>query len=112
MVSLPWPPPVRGQLSSSKRGGEPINCRFMDIKCSSNLFDRLSLCEQLGGDLDLLRIQLRGRPKRTPRFLAASRPAPVRSRMRSRSNSAIPAKTVIIILSACVVVLAQGSDID
>src|SRR6516164_2424614 len=64
MVSLPWPPPVRGQLSSSKSGGEPINCRFMDIQCSSNLFDRLSLCEQLGGDLDLLRIQL-ARPSAT-----------------------------------------------
>ena len=64
MVSLPWPPPVRGQLSSSKSGGEPINCRFMDIQCSSNLFDRLSLCEQLGGDLDLLRIQL-ARPSET-----------------------------------------------
>jgi len=58
MVSLPWPAPVRGQWSSSKSGGEPINCRFMDIKCSSNLVDRFSLCEQLGGDSDLLRIQL------------------------------------------------------
>src|ERR1017187_2661511 len=57
-------------------------------------------------------LSLRGRPKRTPRCLAASRPAPVRSRIRSRSNSAMPAKTVMIILPACVVVLAQGSDID
>jgi hypothetical protein len=33
-------------------------------------------------------LSLRGRPKRTPRCLAASRPAPVRSRIKSRSNSA------------------------
>ena len=37
-----------------------------------------------------------------------SRRAPVRSRINSLSNSAIPAKAVII-LPVCVVVLAQGS---
>ena len=35
-----------------------------------------------------------GRPKRTPRLFASTRPAPVRSRIRSRSNSAIPTATL------------------
>jgi hypothetical protein len=54
----------------------------------------------------------RGRAKLTPLSLAASRPALVRSRMRSRSNSAIPANTVMISLPAWVVVSAHGSDSD
>ena len=57
-------------------------------------------------------VSFRGRPKRTPLFLAASRPALVRSRIRPRSNSAIPAKMVMIIFPACVVVSAHGSDND
>ena len=40
-----------------------------------------------------------GRPKRTPRALAATRPELVRWWMRARSNSAMPAKTVSTILA-------------
>src|SRR5208337_5352907 len=43
---------------------------------------------------------------------AATRPAPVRSRISARSNSAMPANTVSTILPAGVVVSAQGSAID
>ena len=50
-----------------------------------------------------------GRPKRTPRVLAATRPELVRWWMRARSNSAMPAKTVSTILPAGEVVSAHGS---
>ncbi len=39
-----------------------------------------------------------GRQNRIPHCLAATRPAEVRSRIKSRSNSGIPANTVMIIL--------------
>jgi len=45
-------------------------------------------------------LSFRGRPNRTPLFWAASLPALVRSRIRSRSNSAMPAKSLMIILPA------------
>ena len=50
-----------------------------------------------------------GRPNFTPRALARSRPAPVRARMSSRSNSARPPRTVSISRPCGVVVSAQLS---
>ncbi|MCY1302563.1 hypothetical protein D9M70_522240 [compost metagenome] len=49
------------------------------------------------------------RPNCTPRALAASRPFLVRSMIRERSNSAMPANTVSTMRPAGVVVSAHGS---
>jgi len=49
-----------------------------------------------------------GLPKATPRAWAASRPSYVRLRMRVRSNSAMPAKTVMIIRPDGLVMSALG----
>jgi hypothetical protein len=60
----------------------------------------------------LLGIELCGSAKPNPRFIAASPPAPVRSRINSRSNSVSPAKTVRTMRPAGEVVSAHGSDKD
>lgn len=53
-----------------------------------------------------------GRPKATPRALAASLPPLVRLMMRVRSNSAMPAKIVMTIRPEGLIVSAQGSSSD
>ena len=75
---------------------------FGDLGCCLALFGKAR------NQGHLLGAKLWGRPNLTPRDIAALRPAPVRSRMSERSNSAIPPNTVRIIFPAADVVSAQG----
>jgi hypothetical protein len=91
---------------------EPINRADMHPEGFGNFFYGLSLSQEASRQILLLGIHLLGAANRTPRRFPTSRPARVRSRINSRSNSAMPAKTVRMNFPPCEVVSAQGSDND
>ena len=72
----------------------------------------LPSASNLRGNLRLVRIELARPAEPDPTLFCRFPTGPGPLADQSRSNSAIPAKTVMIILPACVVVLAHGSEID
>src|SRR3954470_13540891 len=71
-----------------ERGGVALQDHLRDVP------DRGALVHKPATQRNLLGVNFGGRPKRTPRVRAATRPELVRWWMRARSNSAMPAKTV------------------
>jgi hypothetical protein len=84
----------------------------MDVEAAGDLALRLAVVPPPQRFLLLVQGSFGLRPIFTPRALARSRPSPVRTRMRSRSNSASPPSTVSINRPCDVVVSAHVSPSD
>ena len=101
-------------VKSAARGSccQPRNRRPADVVAARDTALRFSRCDPRPCFALLVRGELRLRPIFTPRALARSRPSPVRTRIRSRSNSARPPSTVSISRPCDVVVSAHASPSD
>ncbi|HWQ57256.1 MAG TPA: hypothetical protein VN442_26465 [Bryobacteraceae bacterium] len=77
---------------------EPINRGFVYIDRSGDVPDGFAFREELRRNLNLIRLEIVGSAKADTAPFGCLAAGPVRSRIRSRSNPAIPAKTVVIIV--------------
>src|SRR5262249_25242479 len=87
-------PPAPERSSASLLGQIAIERRLRDPQRPADVLDRVRrVAVEEGGVPLLLIVEMAGRPPFLPRARAAARPARVRSRMISRSNSARAPKT-------------------